>query len=392
MNESLKNQIIEFCNNFFHNVESVFIPKIEYNNGYLTIEYGENQQFRTGKSIDNFLSEFEKVYNFKLVEYKKQDYECKGLWFFRKTTNKHNRYFYVKLINIKNKKNEQVNKIITNVNELKKKVRFINNQSGVYNSPVRNTRLYDKNKEKLFKSEPFKNKNGQIDTYTYERQGTFLSGTDFKQLHNRLPIYPSFLINDIKPFTYLVKVINKDILEDGNAVLYKTTENYYRLVQLSNEFHNSEFKERHDFYTFIDRESYNENDYQYVDNLESVISDGDILQNKSNEIILVQFIETPDKENVTFPYIDNGDKYNLIIIERTGNTFSIGKFYQNSETTKPVENFDIEYPQMIVDKEGTTKPITEYKYLFDRNKKFYYTFIYAKDYDTNKYKLVRNLS
>ena len=199
----------------------------------------------------------------------------------------------------------------------------------------------------------------------------------------KLPIYPSFLIIDIKPFTYLVKVINKDILKDGDAVLYKTTEKYYRLVQLSNSFDNSEFKERNEFYRFIDEDSYNKNDYQYVDNLESVISDGDILQNKGDEIILVQFKENPNKDNVIFPYKDihfnDLGNYTFIITRRTGNKFSLGKFYRNYNTEDQYRN-----PHMFID-DGLKKPIIQI------GNYFYYTFIYAKDYDPNKYELVTEL-
>ena len=201
-----------------------------------------------------------------------------------------------------------------------------------------------------------------------------------KQLHYKLPIY-------IEPFTYLVKVINKDILKDGDAVLYKTTENYYRLVQLSNSFDNSDFKERNEFYRFIDEESYNENYYKSVANLISVISDGDILQNKGDEIILVQFKENPNKDNVIFPYKDihfnDLGNYTFIITRRTGNKFSLGKFYENIPENKSGN------PRMVIDRDGHMKPIVKKDLSGDY---FYYTFIYAKDYDPKKYELVTKLS
>ena len=204
-----------------------------------------------------------------------------------------------------------------------------------------------------------------------------------------LPIYPSFLIINIKPFTYLVKVINKDILKDGDAVLYKTIKNYYRLVQLSNEFHNSDFKERNEFYTFIDKESYNENNYQVVNYITTDFSkliNPRIFNNKGDEIILVQFKDTPNKENITFPYKDNSGQYNLIITERTGNKFSIGKFYENSK-----EN-EYGHILIVVDRNRNVKPLVPSSWTEKGpREKFYYTFIYAKDYDPDKYKIVTTL-
>jgi len=200
-----------------------------------------------------------------------------------------------------------------------------------------------------------------------------------QNVQQQLPVY---LVAKIKPFTYLVEVMNNDILNRGDIVLYKTENDYYKLSKISDNFD----KEKQ-YFTFTNIIN-NNNNYKYV----SFINYSEKLSTENeNDIILVCIYSlslainknknlSDAMKNLNFPYQDDLGNYSLVITQSHQNRYSIGKYYK-SKNVDDIGKGDI--GERIKINENQMKGLSVMN--------SYYTFIRGKDFDPNKYSIVNNL-